>query len=244
MVKAKTRITLSLAMIIILVLTVCLSACSNSNDTENTPVNYTVTFDSMGGSPVASQTVISGNPVRRPDTPTKEGYFLTGWYKESTLENEWNFNTDIVRSDITLYASWREGNIEEPTESLVYKQVGETYTVTDMDEETLIVIPSKYNGLPVTSIQGEYGTGAFARSAVEYAVISDSIIEIGQNTFNNCSELATVLISENSNLTTIGNNAFSGCGKLENFYLPSKAITLGDSVFNNCGSIKAFYGCC
>ena len=57
--------------------------------------------------------------------------------KESTLENEWNFNTDIVRSDITLYASWREGNIEEPTESLVYKQVGETYTVTDMDEETL-----------------------------------------------------------------------------------------------------------
>lgn len=134
------------------------------------------------------------------------------------------------------------GNNEvgEPTASLVYQREGDTYIVMGVGEETSIVIPSKHDGLPVVAIRGDYGNGAFAGKDIVSVVIPDSIIEIGQNTFNNCKNLVSVTIGANSSLAKIGNNAFSGCSSLEEIYLPAGVTELGDSVFNNCGSLKNF----
>ena len=68
--------------------------------------SYTVTFNSAGGSSVPSQTVVDGGKVTRPEDPTRTGYFFTGWYKDSAYNQAWNFNTDAVTSNITLYANW------------------------------------------------------------------------------------------------------------------------------------------
>ncbi|MCH5351641.1 MAG: leucine-rich repeat protein [Clostridiales bacterium] len=204
---------------------------------------YTVTFDSQGGSEVESQTILEGNPVRRPQTPIREGFFLNGWYTSAatTANSEWHFDTDRVDGDIILYAGWTVDTSEETTGSLVFAKEGNAYTVSGMTgEETIVVIPSEYNGLPVTKIQGEYGTGAFARKAITSVTIPDSIEEIGQNSFNNCSALASVNIGTASSLKKIGNNAFSGNAALKQIYLPSGMINLGDSVFNNCGNIERF----
>ena len=137
-----------------------------------------------------------------------------------------------------------EEKSEQPsgtTQSLTFVKEGQSYTVTGMKgEEKSVVIPAEHDGLPVTKIQGEYGTGAFARKSVTSVTIPDSVVEIGQNSFNNCKELITVNISENSKLTTIGNNAFSGDAALREIYLPSGMTNLGDSVFNNCGAIERF----
>lgn len=98
-----------------------------------------------------------------------------------------------MKEDLTLYALWQEiapPDVEsEPTASLVYVIENGEYSVTDVGEETVVVIPSMYKGLPVTKIQGLNGTGAFARKAIIEVIVPDSIIEIGQNTFNNCLEL-------------------------------------------------------
>jgi len=67
---------------------------------------YTVTFDSQGGSEVDSQTVLHGGKVTEPTAPTKEGCAFGGWYKELEYINVWDFNTDTVTSDVTLYAKW------------------------------------------------------------------------------------------------------------------------------------------
>jgi len=67
---------------------------------------YTVTFNSQGGSAVASQTVAHGGKVTRPRAPRRTGYTFGGWYKESGCANAWNFDTDTVTSDVTLYAKW------------------------------------------------------------------------------------------------------------------------------------------
>ena len=201
---------------------------------------YTVIFDSQGGSPVESQRVRSGNPVRRPDTPTRDGHTLRGWYKDAQATDRWDFDTDRVNANRTLYAGWDEESSLEPTESLVFVREGDSYIVTDMGDETAVVIPAEHEGLPVTAIRGDYGTGAFARKDIVSAVIPDSVVEIGQNTFNNCDELVSVSISENSSLQMIGNNAFSGCSSLKEMYLPAGATQLGSSVFNNCGALEAF----
>ena len=229
------------AIIILSIFTLCLlCAC---NPAETTRATYTVTFDSQGGSAVESQTVLEGNPVKRPSTPTREGYFLNGWYTSSatTADTEWHFDTDRVTKDVTLYAGWTVETSQKETLSLVLIQEGDSYTVTGMEgEETVVVIPAEYNGLPVTKIQGAYGTGAFARKAITSVTIPDSIEEIGQNSFNNCSALATVNISTASHLKKIGNNAFSGNSTLREIYLPIGMTELGDSVFNNCGAMERF----
>ena len=68
--------------------------------------NYTVSFNSKGGGSVSSQTVEYGGTLPRPANPTREGYFFGGWYKETGCINEWNFYTDAVTGNTTLYAKW------------------------------------------------------------------------------------------------------------------------------------------
>jgi hypothetical protein len=67
---------------------------------------YTVFFDSRGGSNVGSQTVIEGEKATQPAAPTWTGCFFKAWYIDSTYTTLWNFNTDVVTSDVTLYAKW------------------------------------------------------------------------------------------------------------------------------------------
>ena len=63
---------------------------------------YTVTFQSEGGSEVASQ-IRANTPADRPADPTKEGYTFIGWYNG---ESEWNFETPVT-ADLTLTAKWQ-----------------------------------------------------------------------------------------------------------------------------------------
>ena len=44
--------------------------------------------------------------ITAPNDPVREGYVFDGWYKESTYDNLWNFNTEKVIADTTLYAKW------------------------------------------------------------------------------------------------------------------------------------------
>ena len=63
---------------------------------------YTVTFDSDGGSDVASQTIEEGTRATKPADPTKEGYDFVGWYNGNT---EFEFD-EVITGDITLTAEW------------------------------------------------------------------------------------------------------------------------------------------
>jgi len=64
--------------------------------------NVTVTFDSNGGSAVASQTIQSGSTATRPTDPTYTGKLFGGWYLGN---DQFSFSTPIT-SNITLVAHW------------------------------------------------------------------------------------------------------------------------------------------
>ncbi|ABZ82764.1 multidomain protein with s-layer homology region, ig motif, i-set domain, pkd domain [Heliomicrobium modesticaldum Ice1] len=75
--------------------------------TAGAAVTCTVTFDSQGGSAVASITgVAPGSVITAPSAPTRTGYTFGGWYKEASCVNAWNFSVDTVTANITLYAKW------------------------------------------------------------------------------------------------------------------------------------------
>jgi uncharacterized repeat protein (TIGR02543 family) len=67
---------------------------------------YTVSFDANGGSAISSKQANYNSTITEPAAPTKTGYTFSGWYKDVSLTNAWNFSTDKVTSDITLYAKW------------------------------------------------------------------------------------------------------------------------------------------
>lgn len=67
----------------------------------------TVTFESNGGSSVNSiKDVVKDSLITTPKGPTREGYSFVSWYMQSGLINKWDFSSDTVSSDITLYAQW------------------------------------------------------------------------------------------------------------------------------------------
>ena len=67
---------------------------------------YTVDFDSQGGSAVASQTIDHSGTVSKPADPVRSGYTFAGWYKDAACTDDWVFGTDTVTSDMILYARW------------------------------------------------------------------------------------------------------------------------------------------
>jgi len=70
-----------------------------------TPACNTVTFNSNGGSAVASQTVPNGGTATAPTAPTRTGYTFAGWYSDAGLTTPFVFATPII-ANITLYAKW------------------------------------------------------------------------------------------------------------------------------------------
>lgn len=71
--------------------------------------SYTVSFDSNGhGTAPESQYVEDGSKAAEPEEPAETGYTFGGWFRDSECTDAWNFDTDTVTKDITLYAKWTE----------------------------------------------------------------------------------------------------------------------------------------
>ena len=68
---------------------------------------YNVKFASNGGSAVASKSATFNTTISQPTSPTRLGYGFDGWYKEQACTNKWNFASDVVTGETTLYAKWK-----------------------------------------------------------------------------------------------------------------------------------------
>lgn len=126
--KKKLIIILSIILSVVIVAGVVLGIVLTK------PKEFTVTFDSDGGSQVQSQTIKKGELVNKPSNPTKEGYNFVAWCLEG---KEWNFTSDKVEKEMTLKAKWeKEEDKEDPDEPT--DPVVEKYNVTFMvDSATL-----------------------------------------------------------------------------------------------------------
>ena len=89
---------------------------NTSSDTSES--TYIVQFQTNGGTMIANQSKSYNSKMAAPPTPVREGYTFAGWYTDSALTREWNFDTDFVRDNMILYAKW---NTEEKIE-LVEKE--------------------------------------------------------------------------------------------------------------------------
>ena len=65
---------------------------------------YTVEFKNVD---LNSIEVIDGDKITKPVDPIKEGFVFIGWYSDETLENVYDFDTQ-VNNNLTLYAKFEE----------------------------------------------------------------------------------------------------------------------------------------
>ena len=69
------------------------------------------------------------------------------------------------------------------------------------------------------------------------AVIGNGVVAIGISAFDTCSSLAGVVIPDS--VTSIGDYAFEACTSLTNMILGSGVLGLGDGVLDDCISLTA-----
>ena len=80
----------------------------------------TVTFDSLGGSKVPSQKIVSGGTAEKPQDPEKQDFIFDGWFTDTDCTEEYSFSNKVTKS-FTLYAKWKQDELPvEPPEDIFF----------------------------------------------------------------------------------------------------------------------------
>lgn len=129
MVNKKNGIIAAVVAVVVIIIAIVLFFVFGHKSKEM----FTVTFDSNGGTKVASVEVEKGSKVSIPSDPTKEGFTFTGWY----LDNKKYDFDQKVEKDITLKAVWEEVKTPDKKPSTTTKPttpvkpvVQESFTIT------------------------------------------------------------------------------------------------------------------
>ena len=88
-------------LLLLFTLSLFLLSCGKSGEDVKNAVskkNYTVSFNTNGGTTVSAITVEEGKTIATPTAPTKTGFTFEGWYKETGLTNKWYQSTIRVKN--------------------------------------------------------------------------------------------------------------------------------------------------
>ena len=190
---------------------------------------YTMTFNTNGGSTIAPITQDYNTAVSKPADPEKIYAEFDGWYTDNgTFANEYTFTT-MPLNGITLYAKWKELFILEDTTITAITDYGKSF-------ETIEI----YEGIT------EIGNRVFVDCInLKSITIPASVLKIGDTPFSGCINLININVASDNNYFT------SVDGILENktqdtiIYYPEgkkdKILNL-NSTINKIKS-NAFYSC-
>ncbi len=89
-----------------LVLSCAFVACNKTDTTDAPKKEFTITFDTQGGSEVKPLVLKEGETLTLPSNPTKEGSVFDGWYLDSLYAQAFDI-TKRIDSNMVLYAKWR-----------------------------------------------------------------------------------------------------------------------------------------
>ena len=167
--------------------------------------------------------------LTEPTPPQRQGYAFTGWHVEGELIEFPYLVTETEALDIV--ARWERI-------IFTYEVHNNQVTITGFLNPTYhATIPAMIDGYPVTKI----GAYAFFERFIFYAVIPDSVVEIGIGAFMNCSILGSVTFGDDSRLQKIETEAFKQTA-LNRITLPDRLLTIGPRAFQNSQLRQVVFG--
>ena len=134
----------------------------------------------------------------------------------------WDWNTKTGATFTVTVAAATNTFYFDPTTGTITKYI---------ESDTVVVIPSKINGVTVETIDH----AAFERSAVTSVTIPDSVTAILDRAFANCFQLTNISIP--NSVTSIGFSAFEHCTSLKSITLPSSLRNISMFLFHNCSQL-------
>ena len=108
----------------------------NNETIKKRLTEYTVTFNTKGGTKVSSQKVYRRAKAKMPKNPKKEGYSFVEWQLDGKI---FSFTTPILE-DITLVAKWKK-----ETSVINYElnyNISKNYSPTNVIKDEAIVLPT------------------------------------------------------------------------------------------------------
>ena len=138
----------------------------------------------------------------------------------------WDWNTKTGATFTVTVAAATNTFYFNPTTGTITKYV---------ESDTVVVIPSKINGVTVETI----GHAAFERSAVTSVTIPDSVTAILDRAFANCFQLTNISIP--NSVTSIGFSAFEHCTSLKSITLPSSLNSISEALFSDCSQLTTIH---
>jgi len=118
---------------------------NNNNNNNDDPVTVNVTFDPNGGSGDPSVVKVEkGKAVAKPATnPTRANYTFVNWFETNNANPDtgtpFNFAT-LINEDKTLYAIWKQGSSDGPSEPAIADVVliGDADTEYEFEDDFFI----------------------------------------------------------------------------------------------------------
>lgn len=101
---------------------------------DSPAASYTVSFDTNGGTPIASVKLKANSTLELPEAPTKQSYVFYGWYYDAECTRKFNPNQFRVIADTTLYAHWIDANIYRHPITVGEMQHGTVKVLNDITE--------------------------------------------------------------------------------------------------------------
>lgn len=132
----------------------------------------------------------------------------------------------------------KDGTVQKTTAGLNFRlnADGDSYAVAGVGTatDTEIVIPSSYQGKPVTNIL----RSAFTHNEKIIGVIMpDSVTTVEKQAFQDCKALKNVTLS--NNLALIDSDTFDDCESLESIFIPDGVTVIGERAFFECDKLSS-----
>jgi len=212
---------------------------------------YTISFDSNGGSIVSSLTQDFNSSVVAPTSPLLTGYSFNGWYSDTGLTTTYTFTT-MPAEDITLYGKW---TINQYTISFD-PNGGSSVSSINQDYASVVVAPDAptksgfefagwYENSELTDYY-EFSTipaeditlyAAWGTAGLSFTLIEDSYsVTIGSAQSDG--DIIIPMRHEGILVTIIGASAFSATS-ITSVIIPESVTDIGYMAFNYCPNLTS-----
>ena len=166
--------------------------------------------------------------INIPNSVTNIGKFAFSGCKSLT---KITIPSSVVNMNGNPFCDWN-GKLHNESKAFVY----ERQVLFNKDRTTLIAYRSKETSYIIPNSVTNIGDRAFSDCSSLISInIPNSVTNIGNSTFSCCKSLTNINIP--NSVTNIGNSVFYDCSSLTNINIPDSVTNIGDSAFSWCESL-------